>query len=197
MRDQSYAVDHAVYINGEEDTRALFEDLARPGLFLRFGPSTTQHENYANALAAADINSYDVFCKVDDDDLYRLNYIESVVTDFERQGWDYSGTHSQGIVLGRHWMPDQRLQSLGLMPPDHDAGVIEVMPPTMAFSRRAIQHILAMSCGDYEDISWRRAIAAADMRQSVREGSNFIYHVHSANISTGHWLVTEQDVRGG
>ena len=188
MRDQSHPVDHAVYLNGDDDTRALFDDLQRPGLFLRFGPSLSQHENYANALLAADIDAYDLFCKIDDDDLYRLDYIATVVADFERHRWDYSGTHSTGVVVGRRWLPDLQLRSLGLLAPDHEAGVIEVMPPTMAFSRRALDRVLSAPSGAYEDIAWRRAIAGAGLQQSVRAVSNFTYNVHGQNVSTGHWL---------
>jgi hypothetical protein len=126
---------------------------------------------------------------VDDDDLYRLSYIATLVADFEAHGWDYSGAHSDGLIKGREWLPKMKLQSLGQLPEDRKLGCLEVMPPTVAFSRRGIECILAMGANEgFEDIGWRRAIAKSGLRQAVRADSNFIYNVHGQNGSTGHWL---------
>jgi hypothetical protein len=208
MRSQSYPVDHAVYINGDCDTRALYEDLASPRLVLRFGPTATNHVNHLRALGAVDYERYDLFCKVDDDDVYRLDYIEGVVEDFLAHRWDYSGAHADGLVSGRRWLPSVRSQSLGLSPADRDLGVIEVMPPTTAFSRRGIEQILGLgdTCpeadatwrsDDFEDIGWRRAIARAKLRQAVRGESRFVYHVHDRNVSTAAWMPAENRTDSG
>ena len=82
MQCQSSPVDHAIYLNGGEDTRELYRDLQSPHLFLHFGPPATQHDNYVHALSILAHQGYDLFCKIDDDDIYETTYIEGVVNDF-------------------------------------------------------------------------------------------------------------------
>jgi hypothetical protein len=207
MRSQTHPVDHSVYINGDQDTTALYEDLLGPHLILRYGPTDTYHCNYINAIRAARLDDYDLFCKIDDDDVYRTNYIETVVADFRRHGWDYSGSHTEGTIQGKRWNPSQRAQSLGNGLVDQEWGAIEIMPPTAAFSRRGIDCILNMDLDNlpagiswqthtYEDIGWRRVLARSGIRQHVREESRFVYHAHGSNVSTSHWLGEGNAIEG-
>jgi hypothetical protein len=202
MRSQTYAVDHAVYINGADNPGRLYDDLLGESLFLRFGPNMGMHDNYVRAIETAPYERYDLFCKIDDDDIYRLNYIEEVVADFGRDRWDYSGTHSDGRINGSRWLSDQPMTGVGLSDIDRTLGVKEVMPPTMAFSRRGIECIrkldtvpvpaeLEWTMQGNEDSVWVRTLVRLGLRQSVRAQSNFTYHIHGTNISTGDWLITE------
>lgn len=195
MRCQSYPVDHAIYINGEVDTRELYDDLQGRRLFMNFGPPCSKHKNYVHSLSVLPYELYDLFCKVDDDDVYRTNYIEGVVRDFLRYRWDCSGTWSNGVIKGKRWLPQERWSSLGISAFDRQLGVIDVMPPTFAFSRRGIECILGLvddaesieldwQPGDHEDVLWRRAIARAGLERHVREESDFSYHIHGRNVST-------------
>jgi hypothetical protein len=145
MRSQTYPVDHSIYLNGEEDTRELYDDLRSPHLFLQFGPTATQHDNHVHSLTKVPYQSYDLFCKIDDDDIYRTDYIEGVVADYLRHRWDYSGSYSDGIIKGRRWLRQERWRSLGLTDFDRRLGVVEVMPPTVAFSRPGIKCILHLA----------------------------------------------------
>ena len=200
MRCQSIPVDHAIYLNGGEDTRELYRDLQSPHLFLHFGPPATQHDNYVHALRILPHQGYDLFCKIDDDDIYETTYIEGVVNDFLEHQWDYSGSFSNGVIRGRRWLPRERWQSLGLTDFDRELSVIEVMPSTAAFSRHGIECVLGLADTSkalnldwridehYEDVGWRRAIARTSLRQHVRQESRFIYHIHGGNVSTGSWL---------
>jgi hypothetical protein len=188
MKVQTYPVDHTVYLNGTADMRPLYGDLVGPRLFLHFGPTKSQHENHLEAIRRVAHRDYDVFCKIDDDDVYRADYIEGVVSDFEANSWDYSGAASDGFIKGGRWFPKMRVASLGLAPEDRDIGVVEVMPPTAAFSRAAIARILALpDTGAWtEDIAWRRELARSGAVQRVRSRSSFVYHVHGRNLSMGH-----------
>ena len=82
-------------------------------------------------------------------------------------------------------------------------GLEEVMPPTMAFSRQGIECIRSLGTVPVpnnvewemqrnEDMAWVRTLAASGLRQGVRAESNFIYHIHGANLSTGSWLLTDE-----
>jgi predicted O-methyltransferase YrrM len=204
MRSQSYAVDHSIYINGDEHPGTLYDDLLDDHLFVRFGPSSSQHDNYVSAIETAPYGCYDLFCKIDDDDVYRLNYIEEIVADFRSHRWDFSGTHSDGRINGWQWLGNSASRGGGLMTGLCDSlGLEEVMPPTMAFSRQGIECIRSLGTVPVpnnvewemqrnEDMAWVRTLAASGLRQGVRAESNFIYHIHGANLSTGSWLLTDE-----
>jgi hypothetical protein len=196
MRSQTYPVDHAIYVNGDEEPSSLYEDLLDDRLFLRFGPSSDQHDHYVKAIEAAPFGQYDLFCKIDDDDIYRLNYIEDVVTDFETQGWDFSGADCDGEVHGSTWVATKYR---GVMAEFCDQlGVEDIMPPTMALSRKALECIRALDTTSLpadrlirnEDEVWTRALLASGLAPRRRASSNFIYHVHGTNLTASSWLPT-------
>ncbi len=202
MQAQTYPVDHSVYLNGTQDNRPLYDDLPADHLLLQFGPPRDQHLNYLAAVNAVRLEDYDLFCKIDDDDVYRADYIEGVVADFLRYGWDYSGSHSEGWIRGTQWLSDADLPGFDLPSDfDLDLGVIYIMPPTAAFSRRAIECITGLNPASppaelrlgnaYEDVAWGRLIARAGLTTRVRSSSRFTYHVHGGNLSTAHAMDTD------
>ena len=203
MKAQTYPVDHSVYLNGTRDDRALYEDLLGEHLLLRFGPRRDQHRNYLSAVHAAALDDYDLFCKIDDDDVYRADYIEGVVADFARYGWDYSGSHSEGWIRGAQWLSEAVIPGFDLPSEfDLELGVLYIMPPTAAFSRRAMRCISGLDLTSppaelrlgraYEDVAWGRVIAQAGLATRVRDSSRFTYHVHGGNLSTAHALDPDQ-----
>jgi hypothetical protein len=148
-------------------------------------------ENHLRALTLIDIGDYDLFLKIDDDDLYLRRYVEEIVSDFEARRWDYSGTATRGLLNGRRWR-EQHIQSdLGLAEIDLELGVIPFMPPTFALSRKAVAVIIAASPEhrQIEDVYWRRLLARRrDLVGAVRTDRNFVYNIHGGNLSTGTWL---------
>jgi len=202
MQRQSIPVDHAIYVNSPADEQdgettlnyqGLLNDLIRGSrnkVAMGFGPTLSTHKNYIVALNLIDIDDYDLFLKIDDDDLYFRNYAKSVANDFVERNWDYSGSESDGLLKGHRWQEHQRQSSLGLVERDLALNVPEVMPPTTAFSRRAIRAVMELKDdGNLDDILWRRHLASIpDMRLAKRGASHFVYHIHGGNLSTSHWL---------
>jgi hypothetical protein len=202
MQHQSYPVDHAIYVNSSEpddhESTTLGYDIllndvvreAKGRVLLSYGESRPYHQNYVRALAQTNIDDYDLFLKVDDDDIYLTPYVETVVADFVANGWDYSGSHARSVLNGKLFLRNTTWKDLGMGPEDVALNVPHVMPPTVALSRRAVRAILAMEdSGTYEDIQWRRALASnPEFVLAVRDDSNFIYHVHGANVSTASFL---------
>jgi hypothetical protein len=95
----------------------------------------------------------------------RTDYIEDVVADFLLHSWDYSGSHSVGRIQGTQWQNDENLAGLGPHSDfDLELGVIYIMPPTAAFSRRGIECIRGLDItsppaelqlnGKWEDVAW-------------------------------------------
>jgi len=202
MQLQNYDLDHAIFINyidGERDNSSardyflFIKDVNirnKNNIFLDYGKYADMHSNNLRAIELSDIDNYDLFLKIDDDDIYQSNYVHDVVEDYLRFGWDYSGSHSDGILNGSRWYPDDKKTDLGLSKKDVELGVIPIMPPTAAFSRRAIKKIMQLEPFDgFDDVGWRKHLAADnEMKCHVREKSNFIYNIHGANVSTGSWL---------
>jgi hypothetical protein len=200
MQHQSYPVDHVIYVNSQgEQTGSitslnygvLLEDLCRGcegRLNIAYGRSGTYHQNCLNALRLAQLEDYDLFLKVDDDDIYLKDYVLGVVTDFEKNRWDYSGSCSRGHLNGYRWKPDAIMRGLGLAEQDFALGIPDVMPPTTAFSRRAIGAVLTLKDNGSSDAQWRRHLARVPgLIMRVRDDRNFIYNVHGGNISTASW----------
>jgi hypothetical protein len=201
MQRQSYPVDHVIYVNSAEEQTGshtslnygpLLEDVCRNTggrTRIAYGPSGTYHQNHCKAIGLAQIDDYDLFLKVDDDDIYLKDYVVGVVRDFEQYLWDYSGGSSQGHLNGYRWKPDVILTGLGLGEGEAKMGIPEVMPPTLAFSRRAIRELLAIKDdGNFEDIQWRHHLAQVPgILMTTRDERNFIYHIHRGNASTRSW----------
>lgn len=202
MQRQSFPLDHVIYVNSinepgseyiADNYSGLLEDLlegTQGSLKIGYGKTLSFHENYTAALSLANINNYDLFLKIDDDDIYRQNYVEDVVRDFVSRKWDYSGAVSAGLLVGHKWEPHCVLAGLGLGEMDRELKVPDLMPSTAAFSRKAIKAILSLEAVDgFEDVHWRRHLARRlEIVMAQREDKNFVYNVHGDNVSTGTWL---------
>ena len=195
MQNQTFPVDHAIFIN-HPDAISSADQTNYSGLALEYckvpkgmvvvayGKSGGQHENYTTAVKLVDRSYYDLFIKIDDDDFYLPGYVASVVADWKRNKWDFSGTHSDGLVKGEQWVKTKLLHSLGESA--EDKGAIKVMPPTFAFSRRAIDKIVDLPeiTTAWEDQHWRRMMDKdKTLRTHERTESSFIYNIHGSNIS--------------
>jgi hypothetical protein len=141
----------------------------------------------SSLLRMVDIDDYDLFFKIDDDDISLRSYVEDVVDDFVVNRWDYSGTCSHGLLNGHRWSPQQIWRHLGLTQEDLDLRIPGFMPPSAAFSRKAIRAILQAPGSDLiEDIHWRRLLARTpDLVLALRDDRNFVYNIHGGNMSTG------------
>ena len=206
MQNQTYPTDHVIYVNSADershdfttlDYSGILDDLIkrfRPSLKVGYGPSKSHHENYLAALNLVSIDQYDLFLKIDDDDIYFCEYVRGVVGDFQTRHWDYSGTMSNGYLNGFRWRPRSRLIGLGLDEQDVQLGIPEIMPPTAAFSRKAIEALLQMDDdGSIEDLQWRRHLARTQgMRMAARSDTNFVYNIHGGNLSMSDWLETDE-----
>lgn len=197
IQQQTYPVDHVIYINHPDaQDRAdpynyisLLNDLAphHGTLTIRYGRSGTQQFNHMQALELADLDRYELFLKIDDDDVYRRGYVQEVTADYLHNQWDFSGTHAQGIMDGSKWGPRNRCGHLGMEPEDISLGVPEMMPSSYAFNHKAIDVIsdIAASIEKNEDILWRRQLTVdTNIKVHVREQSGMAYHLHGKNVST-------------
>jgi hypothetical protein len=197
MSVQSYPLDFVIYLNSDQYpaadrnyTELLSDIIISPHnkLLTTYGPSLDLHKNQLKAINLVDIEDYDLFLKIDDDDIYRINYVADLVRDYEKNLWDFAGEHSCGMLNGAKWKSDQTLKNMGLVDDEKCAG----MPPSWAFSRKAMNVITKLESHPrwFEDRHWKFQLAKRDdIKSSHRKDTgNFHYNVHGANISTSTWL---------
>lgn len=195
MQNQTYSVDHVIYNNApNEDPDLNYLDLLtdfpmKPTstLIAKFGKSEHQHHNHINALNLINVDDYDLFFKIDDDDLYRSNYIESRVESYLTHHWDFSGSYSYNWIENNKYIDTKTVISLGLGDEDKKLKVEHFMPPTMAFSRKAIKKIMSMNVNNslWEDTQWRRLIwEDNDLKKIIiKDSKNFTYNRHPNGVS--------------
>ena len=202
VQSQTHPTDHAVYINSPSAKNAedktnyqeLLKDITpKEGTSIQigYGNSVNQHNNHIAALNMIKINDYDLFLKIDDDDIYKTNYVSDIVNSFNSDSWDFSGEYAHGILNGIHLEKNVILKCLGENENDKKHNVIPMMPGTYAFSRKAIQYIIdEINCKNiFEDPLWRLLMTQKeDIKVECRDSKNYIYHIHGNNISTGHLL---------
>lgn len=201
LQTQTLQADHSIYLNAKptdhDDTQhyePLLQNLSTK-LTITTGPSQTQHNNYLAAIKSVPWQTYDLFLKIDDDDIYLPTYIEDVVKSYNASHWDFSGSHASGILNGPHFERNRIQHCLGLLPEDKALHVPSIMPGTYAFSKKAIAQLMTLQVPEdttqWEDITWRRHLCQnPDIKVTVRDVSNYIYHIHGKNVSTAHHFKT-------
>ncbi|MBT6121515.1 hypothetical protein HOH45_08650 [bacterium] len=196
MAMQSVSVDHAIFINAKDPANhrknyiSLLDDIdPRNTLFLGFGQSIVPHHNHCAAMGLADrLDDYDIILKIDDDDLYRHTYVEEVLQSYDEHNWDFSGSHSEGILNKRERHTHTRHESLGLKERDIELGVPPMMPNSFALSKKAVKAVRSLDIPYdkfiYEDVIWRRfLVGAPEFKVVKRDVSGVTYNIHGLNHS--------------
>ena len=95
---QTFPNTHCIYLNSDsfnndKDSSNLLTVMSDISInngyevFMGYGPSAHQHFNHMAALELVDIDKFDLFLKIDDDDIYLPRYVEDVVNDYlEKMG---------------------------------------------------------------------------------------------------------------
>ncbi len=196
MAVQTVPVDLAIYINSNEEENTDYTDLIsdissinNQKVFVSFGPSFHQHINHFSAIDQVNIGDYDLFLKIDDDDIYRRNYVEDTVKDFELNNWDFSGEHCYGGINGYKWKVDYFIKNMGLQEGEKCCGIAA----TWAFSKEAVKAISKVDPYSpwFEDRLWKFHLEHhTELKLYCRNNNNHNYHqnVHGKNTSTDGWL---------
>ena len=155
--------------------------------------STNSHTHFNNMLAIKqfeDYDTYDVFIKMDDDDVYKSEYVETIVNAFKADPTIDIVSSKIAYQLNGHKMyysPDG-YDSLGGNPGNSTYH----MPMTFAFNKKAFNVIKDLqqkdACG-HDDLMWRMHWEAHGLKHvAVNNNDNVIWHVHGKNVSTHNFL---------
>ena len=215
IQTQSYSLDHGIYINSKHyqeftDTTnycSLIDSIPikkNNTVLVHYGQTLTHHLNHMAAIRLFNWQDYDLFLKIDDDDIYKPNYVSDLVDDYLTNKWDFSGEISSGHINQEHWYANRSLSSFKI---NRDVQPItqaiadqlnlnisiltelpdyaQFMPGTFVWNKKcmtiinSIENILGS-----EDSIWRQLLCSIpDITVTKRKQSNYSYHRHSDNSS--------------
>lgn len=193
-KNQSYQdIIHAVNIvsDGGKDQNflPLYNDLLDDKLIVNKGNNNFIHFNNMIAIKSVpDYEQYDVFIKMDDDDIYKKDYVKNIIDVFKSNpDVDIVSTRINHQLNGIQ-MVSGNYNNLGGNPNNS----LYHMPMTFAFNMRALDTIINIpdqEIGWNDDLLWRYKWEDAGLKHmAVDNRGQIIWHIHGKNISTGSFL---------
>lgn len=169
------------------DYNNLYDDLINDRLIINHNQNNHTHANAMNAIMAVpDYLDYDIFIKMDDDDIYKKEYVETIVDCFNETGCD-TCTSKINTQLNGISVHVNSYNNLG----NSQETEIYKMPMTYSFNKKALELICKLSpYMAYDDMMWRDTWVKANLKHiQVNNDDNVIWHVHGKNVSTANFLI--------
>ena len=154
------------------------------------GNSHTHFNNMLAIRALMDYNEYDVFIKMDDDDIYKSRYVENIVKKFQEDPTiDIVSSQIKHQLNGhRVYRGEELFDNLGGNPGKSTYH----MPMTFAFNRRALDVIKDLEQKDvfgHDDMMWRMHWEAHGLKHATVDNTEeVIWHIHGKNVSTSDFI---------
>jgi hypothetical protein len=166
----------------------LIDDLmAKDRISVVFNENTHQHTNHIRAIQAIDnYLDYDLFIKIDDDEIYKQNYVQNIVDFMSANDCDICSSKVNWQLNGFNVFKVEQ-NNFGGNPEGSDYA----MPPTFSFNRKALKCLLNISeLVGWEDTLWRKAWVDEGLKHKILDNTiDVIWHVHGQNISTHSMLI--------
>lgn len=179
---------HSVNITSESPLAALtlVDDLN--DVVISITDNNHTHFNNMTAIKAVDdYQDYDLFIKMDDDDVYKADYVKNIITFFEK--------NSDVDVVSSEIKFQLNGTEVYLVNAKDLGGNIDVeyrMPMTYAFNKKALNAIINLEKKDmfgFDDMMWRLHWKAHGLKHaSVDNSEDIIWHIHGKNVSTSSFL---------
>jgi len=187
IANQTYSVHHVVNVafdTEKQDYTSIIEDIGS-NLTVVYNKNVHQQVNHMNAIKAVNYKDYDLFVKIDDDDIYKSDYVENIVQCFEETKADVTSSFIADQLNG-HTIYRGRYDNLGNKPEHTNFH----MPMTFAFNRKALDLIIGLTdFYHYEDMMWRDEWTKAGLIHSTAlNHESVIWYIHGKNISTANFL---------
>jgi hypothetical protein len=181
-------ITHAVNITSDNalNNLVLIDDLVTDNVIITENSHT--HFNNMAAIKAVDgYKDYDLFIKMDDDDIYKLDYVKNIVTFFENNP-DVDVVSSEiKFQLNGTEIYLANAKDLG-----GNTDVDYRMPMTFAFNKKALDAIINLEEKDMfggDDMVWRIIWRAHNLKHAVVDNAEeIIWHIHGKNDSTASFL---------
>lgn len=189
VRNQSAKdIRHSVNITSDNalNNLVLIDDLVAEDVIITENSHT--HFNNMAAIKAVDgYEDYDLFIKMDDDDIYKTDYVQNIVTFFENNP-DVDIVSSEiKFQLNGTEIYLANAKDLG-----GNTDVEYKMPMTYAFNKKALDAIINLEEKDmfgFDDMVWRIIWKAYGLKHAVvSNAEEIIWHIHGNNVSTASFL---------
>lgn len=167
----------------------LYDDLLDDKLIVNKGNNNFIHFNNMIAIKSVpDYNDYDVFVKMDDDDIYKKDYVKNIIELFQANpDVDIVSTRINHQLNGIQ-IVSGNYDSLGGNPNNS----LYHMPMTFAFNKKAFDCIVNTPPNEVnwnDDLMWRYKWEDAGLKHmAVNNQEQIIWHIHGKNISTSSFL---------
>jgi len=172
----------------QESYEYLLKDIKDDRLRISYHINSNQHTNYTRALKYCDSFADSIYIKIDDDDIYRKNYIEKCVSSYTNNNADILSFESK-MHLNNNHIKQTKMTSIGLWTKDQHSDTKFGMPSTYVFNYLAKKIIDGLACSDYskyrfEDMIWREKWRENNLKSLILSDDIFIYNIHGNNISS-------------
>lgn len=192
--NQSYQdINYSINLNIDDNKKeyeALLKDFENDTrLKINYNNNQDQHTNYIRSIQGFGHTNYDLFFKIDDDDIYHKDYIQQSIEYFKNNNCDilsYIPKYhiNNGKLKGR-------IESIGVWDKDTKSDIKFGMPPTYIFNKKACDIILKITAQQsrsihyFEDCSWRENWRKYGLNSLIIDNNdNFIYNIHNQNVSS-------------
>ena len=173
----------------------LLDDIVDDRWTIRRYINSNQHTNHLNALNQVNIDDYDYFIKIDDDEIHKRDYLTSIYNYIISADKFDLLTSEILLTLNACFLEKGKKGNLGGVP------AIYGMPGTMVMSKKAIKEVINMPLGEWtngwEDTAWLNYLYDKKDIVVVRglDQPNFIWHIHGGHASGKPNLTTSDFVR--
>jgi len=154
------------------------------------------HFNNMNTIKTVEnYEGYDVFIKMDDDDIYKKDYVKNIVEFFEANK-DVDIVSSKIRAQLNNYTTTVHIaegfEGLGKVYETDDYK----MPMTYAFNNKALKAIIDLTIeeaeGCFDDMIWRLKWRENNLKHAeVDNKDNIIWNIHGGNASTGNFFKPE------
>jgi hypothetical protein len=197
VKNQTYSnIKHLINITNDIDDLHVYLDVIDDvfnSRTMRICHSVNNHTHFNNMTAIKQLKThedYDLFIKMDDDDIYKADYVQTIVDAFKADPTiDIVSSKISHQLNGNKLMYNsERYDNLGGNPGESTYH----MPMTFAFNKKAFDVIKNLTHADiigHDDMMWRIQWEAHGLKHvAVQNDDNVIWHVHGKNVSTAEFL---------
>ncbi|MCM3765778.1 glycosyltransferase [Neobacillus niacini] len=191
IKNQSYTdFTYSISIKYDKESEVsnydiLFDDILDERFIIHYMKDSTHHTNALSAIQHCP-EPYDLYIKIDDDDIHKKDYVKTIVNYFQMHECDIisSEIHYQ---LNNYYFSTGKFRSLG----GHFPNNTFLMPQTFAFNHKALQVLYTVADnGQPDDLLWRDAWSRHGLKDAnVDNSKNIIWHIHGKNATVGNWFV--------
>ncbi len=163
----------------------IFDDILTEKNSVSYSQNQHQHYNHLNEIRSVkNYEDFDLFLKIDDDDIYKKNYVKTIVDYFNTNDVDVVSSklkyqlNGSSVYIGDY-------NNLGGNPENCDFK----MPFTFAFNLKALKLIENLSnLYGFEDNMWRDTWCNKSIIHEIDNKENVIWNIHGKNTSTADFL---------